>query len=116
MTNTIQPKQLIPTLFLIACFLPTGCSTVPTGETTSAPSSRAPATETVLVPDIEGKPCTEAEAILRQAGLVPSDTPVYGPVEEDAGGFISAYRQSPRPGTRVPKGSTVSYRWWWESS
>lgn len=70
----------------------------------------------VVVPNIEGMLCLEADTLLQQAGLVPADTPVYGPVEADAAGYGCAYRQQPRPGTKVPKGSTVSYRWWWETS
>ena len=70
----------------------------------------------MVVPDIEGQYTTEADEIIRRAGLLPTDTPVYGPIDADAAGFSRAYRQIPRPGTKVPKRSIVNYRWWWETS
>jgi len=70
----------------------------------------------VVVPNIEGQYATDADEIIRRAGLLPTDTPVYGPTDADAAGFSRAYRQIPRPGTKVPKGSVVNYRWWWETS
>lgn len=70
----------------------------------------------VVVPDIEGQYPSDADEMIRRAGLLPTDTPVYGPTDADAAGFSRAYRQIPRPGTKVPKGSIVNYRWWWETS
>lgn len=70
----------------------------------------------VVVPNIEGQYPTDADKMIRRAGLLPTDTPVYGPTDADAAGFSRAYRQIPRPGTKVPKGSMVNYRWWWETS
>lgn len=67
-----------------------------------------------VVPSIEGLP--NAEAILKAYGLHAKEISVYGPVEEDQAGFMLPYRQSPRPGTAVRKGSTVKYRAWWEKS
>jgi len=67
-----------------------------------------------VVPSIEGLP--NAEAILKAYGLRAKEISVHGPIEEDQAGFMLPYRQSPRPGTAVRKGSTVKYRAWWEKS
>ena len=54
--------------------------------------------------------------LLRAAGLRPKATDVHGPVDADAASIGCAYRQSPKAGTRVPRGSTVRYRSWFEAS
>ena len=69
----------------------------------------------VTVPDIEGLGATEAEAVIRSVGLVPAGISVHGPIDEDAVDIALAYRQSPRPGSRVSRGSKVTFRWWWEA-
>ena len=67
------------------------------------------------MPNIEGLGATEAEVVLRRAGLVAADAAIHGPMDNDAGDIGVAYRQSPRPGSKVAKGSKVSFRWWWEA-
>lgn len=89
-------------------------SDLPAQGTTSR--SALHAANLVTVPDIEGLGAKHADNVLRGVGLVPADTPVHGPVEDDSKDIGLAYRQSPRPGSKVPRGSTVSFRWWWEAS
>lgn len=94
-----------------------GCSTAP--QSSSAPGgSSVPNLQTsnlVTVPNIEGLGATEAEAVLKRAGLVAADTAIHGPMDNDAKDIGLAYRQNPRPGSKVAKGSKVSFRWWWEA-
>lgn len=67
----------------------------------------------VRVPDIEGM--IDPAPALRRVGLRPVGIAVHGPIESDAAGIGEAYRQRPRPGDWVPKGSKVTYHFWWES-
>lgn len=94
----------------------------PTGALVPAPAPKptapqdpaaAPAPELVTVPDIEG--ISDPDPVLKKAGLIGEGVAVHGPIEADHGEFMEAYRQQPRPGTRVPKGTKVTYRFWYES-
>ena len=67
----------------------------------------------VSVPDVEG--LADAEGLIRAAGLRPLVISVHGPVDPDAAGIGKAYRQRPRPGTILKRGSEVAYRIWGES-
>jgi beta-lactam-binding protein with PASTA domain len=66
----------------------------------------------VRVPNIRGM--IDADAALKKVGLKGKGTPVHGPIESDCAGYMEAYRQHPAAGTLVPKGTTVTYRYWWE--
>jgi beta-lactam-binding protein with PASTA domain len=104
-------------VFVLLAALVAGCavsSTSLSGHNGAALASE-PSTNLVTVPDIEGLGATQAEAVLRSVGLVPADIPVHGPIDEDAADIALAYRQSPRPGSTVSRGSKVSFRWWWEA-
>ena len=68
--------------------------------------------EMVKVPNISG--AMNPDSVLRRAGLKPKGIPIHGPIESDAAGYMEPYRQNPRAGTLVPKGSTVTYHYWWE--
>jgi beta-lactam-binding protein with PASTA domain len=93
------------------------CGTTSSNSSALAQSatSSAQTPNLVKVPNIEGLGATEAEAVLKSVGLVPMDVSVHGPIDADAGDIASAYRQTPRPGSMVQKGSKVSFRWWWEA-
>ena len=67
----------------------------------------------VRVPDVQGR--TDADDIIKAAGLKPKGIAVHGPVDTDATDIAEAYPQTPAAGTLVKKGSTVTYRFWWES-
>lgn len=71
--------------------------------------------DTVTVPKIDGN-CSNAEEIIKSFGLEPNGIYIHGPIDEDAAGIGCAYRQDPKAGTLVPKGSTVTYRFWSEAS
>ncbi|NRT58009.1 beta-lactam-binding protein with PASTA domain [Leptothrix sp. C29] len=84
----------------------------------SAPPTRAQspaAAPSVVVPDLNDKCFGDIDRTLRAAGLKPKTTAVHGPVDADAAPIGCAYRQSPKAGTRVPRGSTVRYRSWYEA-
>ncbi len=66
----------------------------------------------VTVPNIQGM--LDPDPVLRRAGLRPKGIPIHGPIESDAAGFMEAYRQHPRAGSRVPRGTAVTYHFWWE--
>jgi beta-lactam-binding protein with PASTA domain len=67
----------------------------------------------VRVPDVQGR--LDADEVITAAGLKPKDIAVHGPIDDDAAGFMEAYRQRPAAGTLVKRGSHVTYRFWWES-
>jgi serine/threonine-protein kinase len=69
--------------------------------------------EMVKVPDIGGM--IDPDPVLKKAGLEPKGIPIHGPIESDAAGIGEAYRQDPGAGSLVPKGTTVTYRFWWET-
>ena len=71
--------------------------------------------EMVRVPNIQGMCGKDADTLLRRVGLKPKGIPIHGPIESDAADIGCAYRQKPRAGTLVPKGTTVTYHYWWES-
>ena len=102
-----------PDFRIVASQFPTGGREWPIGATVklgvAVPSGM------VSVPDVEGLLISEAEARLNAASLRAEEAPVHGPIDTDQAGFMRAYRQDPRPGTVVKKGSTVTYRFWWES-
>lgn len=67
----------------------------------------------VIVPMIDGN-CKDPDAEIIAAGLKPKRIDIFGPVDEDAAGIGCAYRQTPKAGESVPKGSTLEYRSWYE--
>ncbi len=67
-----------------------------------------------VVPEINGR-CDDVDSIIKKAGLKPKHIQVHGPEDADAAEIGCAYRQKPRAGARVKKGSTVTYRSWWEA-
>ncbi len=69
--------------------------------------------EMIRVPNIHGM--INPDPVLTRAGLRPKGIPIHGPIESDAAGYMEAYRQNPRAGTLIPRGSTVTYHFWWES-
>lgn len=69
--------------------------------------------EMVKVPNIYGM--MDPDPVLLKAGLKPKAISIHGPIESDAAGMGEAYRQNPKAGTLVPKGSTVTYHSWWEA-
>ncbi len=69
--------------------------------------------EMVKVPNISGM--LDPDPVLKRAGLKPKGIPIHGPIESDAAGYMEAYRQRPRAGALVTKGTTVTYHFWWES-
>ncbi len=69
--------------------------------------------EMVKVPNIYGM--MDPDPVLLQAGLKPKAISVHGPIESDCADIGEAYRQNPKAGTLVPKGTTVSYHFWWEA-
>lgn len=76
------------------------------------------ATPMVRVPDITGgtSGCViDIDAILKPLGLKSKGIAVHGPVDPDAKDIGCAYRQSPKPGTMVKKGTVIRYRSWWEA-
>ena len=77
--------------------------------------AQAAAAPTVTVPDLDGKCFDDIDRTLRAAGLRAKATDVHGPVDADAASMGCAYRQSPKAGARVPRGSTVRYRSWYEA-
>lgn len=74
-----------------------------------------PGVEMVTVPDVLGSYYGDASARIEEAGLVPVDVSVHGPIDEDAGEIGRVYRATPAAGEKVPKGTTVELRSWWES-
>ncbi|MBB1074780.1 hypothetical protein HUU62_10195 [Rhodoferax sp. 4810] len=76
--------------------------------------NNALADDTVVVPKINGE-CGDVDQLIKRAGLRPKAIDIHGPIDEDAGDIGCAYRQRPKAGTRVKKGSTVTYRSWWEA-
>ena len=70
--------------------------------------------ELVTVPNIYGM--LDPDGLLRSRGLVPKGIAIHGPIEPDAADIGQAYRQSPKAGSQVPRGTTVTYHFWWEAS
>ena len=79
----------------------------------SAETSSQVPNGTVRVPDVEG--LSDASEVLRAAGLVPVAVAVHGPLDPDCAEAGEAYHQDPPPGAVVPRGSKVTYRYWWET-
>jgi beta-lactam-binding protein with PASTA domain len=59
---------------------------------------------------------SDAGALLRSVGLGVKKVDVHGPIDSDSGnaGFGMVYRQTPKAGARVPRGTAVEIRSWWE--
>jgi hypothetical protein len=70
----------------------------------------------VVVPNIESNCDLDAQDVLKKFGLIGKRIDVHGPEDEDASSIGCPYRQSPKAGTIVKKGTTVTYRAWWEAS
>lgn len=102
-----------------------GCGAAKTGDptppvvapeptpTTAVQATASVPADMVSVPDVQGR--LDADDVIEAAGLRPEGIPVHGPIDEDAAGFMEAYRQKPAPGTVVKRGTKVTYRFWWES-
>lgn len=69
----------------------------------------------VVVPDIESNCDIDAQDVLKKLGLIGKRIDVHGPEDEDASSIGCPYRQFPKAGTIVKKGTTVTYRAWWEA-
>lgn len=69
--------------------------------------------DSVRVPDIGGM--IDPDPALKKVGLKPKGIAIHGPIESDAAGIGEAYRQKPSAGSLVPRGTTVTYHFWWES-
>ena len=99
---------------------PSATSTPASNEPTTPPASNdATAADMVTVPSdrmsVNGVDCVlDYEKALKEAGLVPKQELIHGPVDSDAGNIGCPYRIDPAPGTSVKRGSTVTYRSWWE--
>jgi beta-lactam-binding protein with PASTA domain len=71
--------------------------------------------EMVKVPYVLQRYSSDAAAKLKAAGLTPKDVSIHGPsdVSTPTGPGI-VYRQSPKAGSVVPRGTVVRIWWWWE--
>lgn len=69
----------------------------------------------VIVPDIEKDCDFDADKRLIALGLKVKRIDIHGPDDPDASGIGCPYRQSPKAGTKVKKGTLVTYRAWWEN-
>ena len=75
--------------------------------------ARTTGVEMIRVPNIHGM--LNPDPVLTRTGLRPKGIPIHGPIESDAAGIGEAYRQLPRAGALVARGTTVTYHFWWES-
>jgi serine/threonine-protein kinase len=66
----------------------------------------------VRVPNIRGR--IDPDSVLKKVGLKSKGIPIHGPIESDCADYMEAYRQHPAAGSLVPRGTTVTYRYWWE--
>ncbi|PKQ19851.1 MAG: hypothetical protein CVT66_07960 [Actinobacteria bacterium HGW-Actinobacteria-6] len=71
----------------------------------------------VTVPKVTGMYPDDAAAKLRAAGLTVKEVYIHGPLDSDAfKEFIGqVYRQTPKAGSLVPRGTMVEIRSWWEA-
>ena len=69
----------------------------------------------VVVPNIESNCDVDTQDVLKKFGLIGKRVDVHGPEDEDASSIGCPYRQSPKAGTIVKKGTIVTYRAWWEA-
>lgn len=81
----------------------------------AAPVAAASGGSTVVVPKPRDDCDMEYDQLLLAAGLKEKSVAVHGPDEPDFNGWGCPYRIQPAPGTAVPKGSTVTYRYGWEA-
>ncbi len=74
--------------------------------------------EMVKVPNVLGMYSDDAAAKLRSVGLKVKDVSIHGPLDSDAFSqdIGEVYRQTPKAGSTVPRGTTVEIRSWWEAS
>jgi len=93
-------SETIPEGNVISAAAPEGV--VRTGATITLTTSRGP--EPVKVPDVVGKPWSEAKQILEDAGLVLK----YNFYVDAAPGLFTVTKVSPGSGESVPRGSTVT--------
>jgi serine/threonine-protein kinase len=72
--------------------------------------------ELVKVPKVIGMYPDDAAKVLRAAGLRVKNVSIHGPIEPDAGNadIGEVYRQTPKAGSMVPKGTVITIRSWWE--
>lgn len=68
----------------------------------------------ISVPNIDGN-CKNIDDVIKASGLKPKRVDVFGPNDIDAAGMGCAYRQSLKAGARVPEGTILEYRSWYES-
>lgn len=89
---------------------------VPVGSTVTYVVSDGP--ELVTVPEVIGMYPSEAAEALEAAGLQAKEVDIHGPVDDDAGNaeIGQVYRQTPAAGERVPAGTVIEIRSWWEAS
>lgn len=94
---------------------PSAGKAVPAGTAVALTVSSGPAL--VTVPEVVGMAPEEATAALEAAGLAVEEHVADGPVDPDAGeaDVGRVYRQTPTAGTKVPKGTVVEIRYWFES-
>lgn len=97
-------------------FEQTVCSKNQSSELTP-PNNNSNPGNMVAVPKVDGtclwsKPTTDN--IIKSAGLKPKSIQLHGP-EEGAGETGCAYGQKPKAGSLVKKGSTVTYKMWFEA-
>jgi len=71
----------------------------------------------VKVPRVIGMYPDDAAGVLSAAGLKMKEVSIHGPIDSDAGNaqIGQVYRQTPKAGSYVPKGTTITVRSWWES-
>jgi eukaryotic-like serine/threonine-protein kinase len=71
----------------------------------------------VKVPKVIGMYPDDAAKVLRAAGLRVKEVSIHGPIDSDAGNadIGQVYRQTPKAGSYVPKGTVISIRSWWEA-
>ncbi|MGB5598880.1 MAG: SH3 domain-containing protein, partial [Thiothrix litoralis] len=75
-----------------------------------APLDAKDSADLVAVPDLTSDCVMEAETLLKSLGLRAKEISVHGPIDDDAAGIACPYRQSPKAGTMVNKGTTVTFR------
>ena len=80
---------------------------------TAFTTATSAADEKVAVPNIKGE-CVNAQKLIKAAGFKAKRISVHGPIDPDAAEIGCPYRQDPKAGTLVKKGSTVKFREWYE--
>jgi hypothetical protein len=80
-----------------------------------APMDGSDLADLVAVPDLTSDCVMDAATLLKSQGLRAKEISIHGPNDEDAAGIGCPYRQSPKAGAMVKKGTTVTFRSWWEA-